>query len=107
MMGLGDDDVASIHKSIDDDVLRKEGIAFRSTRVTAGDDGVARIEGDLTIGSRSHPVAFDLAAAEDGTISGTATVRQSDWGIKQFSILFGALKVADEVEVAIEAAQSR
>ena len=107
MMELGDDDVASIHKSIDDDVLRKQGIAFRSTRVAAGDHGVVHVEGDLTIVGRSHPIAFDVTTGDDGAISGHATVKQSDWDIKQFSILFGALKVADEVEVAIEAAQSR
>jgi hypothetical protein len=107
MMELGDDDVASIHKSIDDDVLRKQGIAFRSTRVAAGDEGVVHVEGDLTIVGRSHPIAFDVSTGDDGAISGNATVKQSDWDIKQFSILFGSLKVADEVEVAIEAAQSR
>jgi hypothetical protein len=107
MMELGDDDIASIHRSIDDDVLRKQDIAFRSTRVTPAGDGVAHVEGDLTLVGRSHPLSFDVAVAEDGRVRGSATVKQSNWGIKQFSILFGALKVADEVEVAIDAAQSR
>jgi hypothetical protein len=40
-------------------------------------------------------------------VRGRAVVKQSDWGMKQYSILFGALKVADEVEVAIDARQSR
>ena len=34
-------------------------------------------------------------------------VKQTDWGIKPYSALFGALKVADEVEVAIDAACPR
>jgi hypothetical protein len=29
-------------------------------------------------------------------------VRQSDWGMKPYSALFGTLKVADEVEVSVE-----
>jgi hypothetical protein len=29
-------------------------------------------------------------------------VRQSDWGIKPYSALFGALKVRDEVEVSLD-----
>src|SRR5919204_253735 len=107
MMELGDDDIASIHTSIDDDVLRKQDIAFRSTRVTPAGDGGLHVEGDLTLVGRSHPLSFDVAVAEDGRIRGSATVKQSTWGIKQFSILFGALKVADDVEVAIDAAQSR
>jgi YceI-like protein len=106
MQKLGDDDIASIHQSIDDDVLRKGAIAFRSTRAEPGDDGRVRVVGELSIGETSHPIAFDLDTAE-GRIRGRATVKQSDWGIKQFSILFGALKVADEVEVEIDAAQSR
>ena len=60
----------------------------------------------MTLVGKSHPVAFDLAAG-DGSIRAHATVKQSDFGIKQFSILFGALKVADEVEVEIDATQSR
>jgi hypothetical protein len=106
MQKLGDDDIAGIHQSIDDDVLRKRPIAFRSTRAEPVKDGQVRVEGELSIGGASHPIAFDLYPA-DGRIRGEATVKQSDWGIKQFSILFGALKVADEVEVEIDAAQSR
>ena len=41
--------------------------------------------------------------AGDGSIRAHATLKQSDFGIKQFSILFGALKVADEVSVEIDA----
>ena len=29
-------------------------------------------------------------------------VKQSEWGMKPYSALFGALKVADEVEVTLE-----
>ena len=35
--------------------------------------------------------------------SGTMTVRQSDWGIKPFSALMGALKLADQLTIAVEA----
>jgi hypothetical protein len=41
--------------------------------------------------------------AGDGSLTGTAVVKQSDWGMKPYSTLFGTLKVVDEVEVAIEA----
>jgi hypothetical protein len=30
-------------------------------------------------------------------------VTQSEWGMKPYSALFGTLKVADDVEVAVEA----
>lgn len=100
---LEDKDIASIHEAIDTDVLRKQDIAFRSTRAEpAGDHGL-HVEGELTLGGASHPIAFDLDVADDGRVSGRAVVRQTDWGIKQYSILFGALKVADDVEVEIDA----
>jgi len=75
----------------------------RSTR----EDGILHLEGDLTIVGTTNPIAFDLLVGDDGSVRGRAVVKQSDWGMKQYSILFGALKVADEVEVAIDARQSR
>jgi polyisoprenoid-binding protein YceI len=104
MQSLGDEEMASIHQSIDDDVLKRTTIEFRSTAVTApGADGALRVEGELTLAGRTRPLAFDLASTE-GRLTGSATVTQSDWGIKPFSILFGTLKVVDEVEISIDAA---
>ena len=45
---------------------------------------------------------FDLGVA-DGAITGGVTIKQSDWGMKPYSALFGTLKVLDEVEVEVEA----
>ena len=61
------------------------------------------VEGDLTLVGKTAPIAFDVAVGDDGTLSGSAVVKQTDWGIKPYSALFGALKVADEVEVAFDA----
>jgi hypothetical protein len=36
-------------------------------------------------------------------VTGSANVTQSAFGMKPYSALFGALKVADDVEVAIDA----
>ena len=47
----------------------------------------------------NHSVEFELTSAPDGGIAGAAVVKQSDWGIKPYSALFGALKVKDEVEI--------
>jgi polyisoprenoid-binding protein YceI len=107
MQALGSDDIANIEETIDKEVLRERGIAFRSTRLERGEDGILHLEGDLTIVGTTHPIAFDLLVGDDGSVRGEAVVKQSDWGMKQYSILFGALKVADEVEVAIDARQSR
>jgi polyisoprenoid-binding protein YceI len=101
IQALGDEDVANIHQTIDDEVLRRQDIEFRSTRVQA-DGGTVRTEGDLTLAGQTNPIAFDLAVGDDGALRAGAVVTQSDWGMKPYSALFGALKVADEVEVGLE-----
>lgn len=101
---LGDDDKASIQETIDDDILKKMAIEFRSTAVSPTADGSRiGVQGELTLVGETRPVAFDLTIGDDGRLSGSAIVKQTDWGIKPYSALFGALKVADEVEVVIDA----
>ena len=97
MKALDEADKANIHQTIDDDVLERRDIAFRSTGVDGG-----RIEGELTLAGKTRPLALDLALSDDGGVSATATVKQSDWGMKPYSALFGTLKVLDEVEVSLQ-----
>jgi polyisoprenoid-binding protein YceI len=40
---------------------------------------------------------------DGGELACSAVIKQSDWGMKPYSALFGTLKVVDEVEVAIAA----
>jgi polyisoprenoid-binding protein YceI len=104
MQALGDDDKANIQETIDDDVLKRQEIAFRSTAVqTAADGSRLSVQGELTLVGKACPIGFDLAIGADGTVSGSVVVKQTDWGISPYSTLFGALKVADEVEVAVDA----
>ncbi len=103
MKTLTDDDKVSIQKTIDDEVLHKKPIEFHSTQVQSSGDGTRiRVEGQLELAGKAHPIAFDLALGGDGQLTGSATVRQTDWGIKPYSALFGALRVADEVEVVVD-----
>ena len=109
MQALGDDDVASIHQTIDDEILKRQDIAFRSTSVQADGDTL-RAQGQLTIVGTTQPVEFDLVGGEGGEVTGTAVVAQTAFGMKPYSALFGALKVKDEVQVVLEGhldAQSR
>ncbi len=101
---LGDDDKAEIEQTISDDLLQGPAIEFRSTGVEASDGGgPLRVSGDLKMAGNSHPAEFDLSVSPEGQISGAATIKQTDWGIKPYSGLFGTLKVTDEVEVVVEA----
>ena len=99
MQPLDDESRAGIEQTIDDEVLKGAAIEFRSTRF----DGLpGRVEGELELGGARRPIGFDLAPGENGGVTGTAVVRQSDWDMKPYSALFGTLKVADEVEVQLE-----
>jgi polyisoprenoid-binding protein YceI len=101
IQALGDDDVANIHQTIDDEVLLRREIAFRSTAVRPGPEGSMHVEGELTLAGAGGSIAFDLTLGDDGAVVATAVVKQSDWKLKPYTTLFGALKVADEVEVAL------
>ena len=104
MQELGPDDKAGIEQTIDDEILKRGTITFRSTEVEKAADGSRlRIRGELTLAGTTAPLSFLLAVAADGSLSGSAVVTQSTWGMTPYSTLFGALKVADEVEVAVDA----
>ena len=103
MQALGDDDKAGIQQTIDDEVLKRQEIAFRSTSVeAAADSGTIRVEGELTLVGETRSIAFELTV-DGGRLAGSAVVKQSDWGISPYSTLFGTLKVVDEVEVELDA----
>ena len=101
MMALDDGDLANIEQTIDDEVLKRQDISFRSTRAEKTAEGLS-VTGDLTLRNTTRSVAFDLVLS-DGRVRGTAVVKQTDWGMKPYTALFGALKVADEVRVEIDA----
>jgi polyisoprenoid-binding protein YceI len=98
---LTEDDKSSIRRTIDDDVLKGSVIEFRSTSV-AGADGRLNIQGELQLAGRRSPITFALTVADGGRLDGTATVKQTLWGIKPYTALFGALKVLDDVQIVVE-----
>jgi polyisoprenoid-binding protein YceI len=99
---LDDDDKRNIEQTIDDEGLEGSAIAFRSRRVEEGSDGTLIVEGDLDLAGVTGPVEFDLVAGDDGRLSASARIAQTDWGIKPYSALFGTLKVVDEVDVELD-----
>ena len=99
VQALDDRDKAGIAQTIDEEVFEGTAIEFRSTRVEAGDP--IRVEGELELRGERRPIAFELVS-RDGRFTGTAVVKQSDWGMKPYTALFGTLKVADEVQVGVE-----
>jgi hypothetical protein len=104
MMPLGDEEKAGIAQTIDEEVLRGGEIAFRSTEVEAAEGGARlRVTGQLGLLGFWHETSFALAVTGDGRLAGNARIKQSDWRIKPYSALFGTLKVADVLDVVIDA----
>jgi polyisoprenoid-binding protein YceI len=94
---LSDKDRREIVKNIDGKVLGRDQIAFRSTSVD-GDD----VAGELTMAGATRPVRARLDTG-GGRIRTTIPLMQSEWGIKPYRGLMGALKVRDDVEIVIDA----
>jgi YceI-like protein len=94
---LTDRDRREIRKNIDDQVLGGQPISFRSTSV----EGTA-VSGELTMAGTTRPARFELTSGEGGELTGRAELVQSEWGIKPYRGLMGALKVRDSLEVEFE-----
>jgi hypothetical protein len=99
---LGEKDKSNIQQTINDEVLKGCAIEFRSSEVQKTAGGLS-VGGELTLNGKQAPVTFDLTTADDGHVTGIAKVAQTAFGMKPYSALFGALKVADEVDIEIDA----
>ncbi|MDX6688595.1 MAG: hypothetical protein QOG15_52 [Solirubrobacteraceae bacterium] len=99
---LDDGDKQDIKQSMNDKILGSSPITFQSNDVDVN-NGNMTVKGDLDIAGQSDSVNVPLNVGDDGTVTGSITLNQSAFGIKQFKALMGALKVADQVEVQIEA----
>jgi polyisoprenoid-binding protein YceI len=101
---LSDKDRDEIRKNIDDKVLGGDPITFRASRLELTDDGRRlSVHGELTMAAATRPISAELDVAPDGRVSGAVALSQSEWGIKPYRGLMGALKVRDSLEVVLDA----
>jgi polyisoprenoid-binding protein YceI len=101
---LTDKDRLEIRRNIDEKVLGGQPIRFRSSGARMTEDaGRLTVDGELSMAGHTGPVAARLSVDEGGAVTGTIPLTQSAWGIKPYRGLMGALRVRDEVEVAIAA----
>jgi polyisoprenoid-binding protein YceI len=97
-------DRAEIERDIREKILhtgRHPAITFRSTGI-AGEPAAFRVDGELGIAGVTRPVTIEAGLAGD-RVRGSATIVQSQWGIRPYSAFFGALKLRDEVGVEFDA----
>ncbi|HVS87890.1 MAG TPA: YceI family protein [Candidatus Acidoferrum sp.] len=85
------------------DTERFPEIQFQSTEVEAKGTDHWLVHGTLDLHGQSHPVTVDVAL-KDGVYRGTATLKQSGFGITPVSVGGGTVKVKDEVKVEFEIA---
>jgi polyisoprenoid-binding protein YceI len=91
--------VRTIHKVLK--TKQHPDIIFRSTAVEVTADGF-RVHGELTITDVTRAITLTVSTEPtEGRPRGgiAAEVVQSDFGIKPYSAMFGALKVRDMVEL--------
>ena len=84
-------------------------ITFEANAIDKTDEGF-RLTGTLTIQATSREQVVDLRTDDQGKnwwLSSETAVRQSDFGIKPYSQLLGALRVADDVVVSFTAKRTK
>lgn len=106
---LSDSDKAEIKKNLAEKVLKtaqNPQIAFASDPLSAPPDGAWTVNGRLTLVGVTNPIEMAVAVTSTDSevlLTTSVTIVQSQFGIKPFSAMLGALKVADAVELRGEA----
>ncbi|MGA7051014.1 MAG: YceI family protein [Mycobacterium sp.] len=84
-------------------------IRFIADTVERTEEGY-RLSGTLQIRSKSRTHVIDLCTEDLGDswrMSAQSTVRQSDYGVKPYSLLMGSVQVADQVTVSFTAVRAK
>lgn len=76
---------------------------FTASSFSPADDG-GTIDGTFTLAGRSGPLRLEVRQTGPDRYRATATVRQTDFGIKPYSGFLGALRVSDPVELEADIA---
>lgn len=84
------------------DTDRHPEVVFTSTAAVPDDAGGGTVDGILTVLGKDRPFRLDVARLAEGRYRCTGGVVQSEYGIKPYTAFFGALKLADRVEVETE-----
>jgi polyisoprenoid-binding protein YceI len=84
-------------------------IRFTAAAIDKAADGY-RLTGSLEIRGKSREHVIDLRTEDLGDawrISTESTVRQTDYGVKPFSLMMGSVRVADDVVVSFIAVHAK
>lgn len=84
-------------------------IRFTADDIAKTDDGY-RMTGTVEIHGTSRPQAVDVKVGDGGnapSLSTRVSLKQSDFGVKAYSLFMGTLKVADEVTIDFRASRPK
>ena len=81
-------------------------IRFVSRTIEPAGAGRYRVNGELTLHGVTRPVVVRVEQS-GGRYTGSATVKQSEFGIKPVTVAGGTVKVKDAVEIVFEIATAR
>jgi polyisoprenoid-binding protein YceI len=80
---------------------RHSEITFESTAVS-GNPPQLSLKGDLSIAGQTKPVTLNLNVDDSGHVTGKTSFAQTQFGIKPFSAMLGALKIKDNVDISVD-----
>lgn len=78
-------------------------IRFQSAGVEAKGSDHWIVHGNLGLHGKNHPIAFEVTL-KDARYRGSATLKQTDFGITPVTVAGGTVKVKDEVKVEFDIA---
>lgn len=73
-------------------------IKFHSTKAPPAGANAWNVTGDLTLHGQTHPVSVSVKK-EKGAYSGSARLKQTDFGITPVAVAGGTVKVKDELKL--------
>ena len=76
-------------------------ISYQSTEVTSRGEGHWEVRGDLALHGKKQPVVVEVSL-QSGHYRGSASIKQSDFGIEPIKIAGGTIKVKDEVKIEFD-----
>jgi polyisoprenoid-binding protein YceI len=108
--GVGEKDRRKIQATMEGDkqlrVQEYPTISLKSTGVETRETGELEVTADLTFLGITRSVTFPVQVEEEGggTLHATGSFwfRQSDWGLRPYSFMLGAVKNRDEVELVFD-----
>lgn len=83
------------------DVKSYPEITFRSTSAEPASAGSWTVKGDLTLHGQTRPVSVAVKEV-NGRYTGSAQLKQTEFGIKPVRVAGGTVKVKDEVKIEFE-----